>query len=131
MNNVVKINKKESIFYAVLKGFVIAIVLSIISIFIYAAILVNTSVQESTIKPVLITVTGICILIGSSISGLRAKKNGMLIGMCVGGIYFFSLYILSSIALCGFYLNISSIIMISVGSVLGAIGGIIGANMAK
>ena len=131
MGDVVRINKKKNDLYAVLKGVVIAIALSIISIFIYAAVLVNTDVQENTIKPVLIIVTGICVLIGSSISGLIIKKNGLLTGICVGGIYFISLYILSSIALCGFYLNISSVIMIGVGMVLGAIGGVIGTNIAK
>ena len=131
MGDVVRINKKKNDLYAVLKGVVIAIALSIISIFIYAAILVNTDVQENTIKPVLIIVAGICVLIGSSISGLIIKKNGLLTGICVGGIYFISLYILSSIALCGFYLNISSVIMIGVGMVLGAIGGVIGTNIAK
>lgn len=129
MNNGTKTIKNKSEFYAILKGFSISIILTIISIFIYAVVLVNTNVQESTMKPVLITITGICILIGSSISSIKIKKNGMLVGMCVGGIYFASLYTLSSIAICGFSLSITSIIMICIGVALGAVGGIIGTNL--
>ena len=101
------------------------------SIYIFACVLVNTSVQENTIKPVIITITGISILIGSSISCLQIKKNGILNGICVGALYILSLYILSSIAFCGFGFNINSIIVIIVGIVLGAIGGIIGVNIRK
>ncbi len=130
MNNIAKLNNNGNL-YAILKGFAISIVLSLICIFAYALILVNSSVKESTIPYVLITITGICILIGSSISGLKVKKNGMLNGICVGIAYFLTIYVLSSIALCGFGINASLLIMVAVGIFLGAIGGIIGANVAK
>ncbi len=130
MNNFLKINKEKNI-YSIMKGFLISLLLSMICIFVYALILVNTNVQENTINPVIITITGISILIGSSISSLKIKKNGIINGMCVGGVYLISLYILSSIALCGFYFNISSIIVILIGMLLGAIGGIIGVNLHK
>ena len=130
MNNFLKINKEKNI-YSIMKGFLISLLLSMICIFVYALILVNTNVQENTINPVIITITGISILIGSSISSLKIKKNGIINGMCVGGVYLIRLYILSSIALCGFYFNISSIIVILIGMLLGAIGGIIGVNLHK
>lgn len=130
MNNIEKI-KKNNFFYSIAKGFVISIVLSVICVSIYALLLVNTSVQESTIKPVIITITGICILIGSSISSLKIKKNGILNGVCVGGLYFLSLYFLSSIVFCSFAFNVISIIMIAIGMLLGGIGGIIGVNISK
>lgn len=130
MNNIGKINKNGS-FYSIAKGYLIALLLSIICILIYAAVLVNTSIQENTISTVIIIISGISILVGSSISSLKIKKKGIINGICVGGLYFISLYILSSIALCGFYFNISSIIMILVGMILGGIGGIIGVNIGK
>ena len=129
MNNLLKLN--NSGFYCVLKGFGISIILSLICIFVYAVVLVNTDIQESTIKPVVITITGVCVLIGSSISSLSIKKNGIINGICVGALYFFSLYLLSSIAFCGFYFNFTSAIMIFVGMFLGALGGIIGVNFHK
>lgn len=128
MNEIVK-NIKNNRISSIAKGWGVAVVLSMISIFIYATILVNTDVKESTIKPVLITISGISILIGSSISSLKIKKNGILNGVCVGAMYFVTLYLLSSIALCGFYLNLSALTMILVGMVLGGVGGTIGVNL--
>ncbi|MBR1654250.1 MAG: TIGR04086 family membrane protein [Clostridia bacterium] len=130
MKKMGKINK-DSKSYSIAKGFIIALLISLICIFLYAVILVNTTIQEKTIKPVIITITGISILIGSSISSLKIKKKGIVNGMCVAVLYLGSFYILSSIALCGFYLNLSSIITILVGIAFGGIGGIIGVNIKR
>ena len=130
MNNVTKIDN-SNILKCIVKGYILALIISLISLFIYSVILVNTNIQESTIKPVVIIITAISILIGSSISSLKIKKNGIINGLCVGGIYLLSLYILSSIAITGFSLNLSSIITIIVGIILGGIGGIIGVNIGR
>lgn len=128
MNNIGKINKNSG-FIIIIKGCVISLILSIVFMFLYAIILTNTDIQENTIKPVIITITGISLLIGTSICCLKTNKKGILKGVLVGGIYFIMLYILSSIILCGFSLNLESIIMILVGMFLGGIGGIIGVNI--
>ncbi len=128
MNNIGKINKNSG-FIIIIKGCVISLILSIVFMFLYAIILTNTDIQENTIKPVIITITGISLLIGTSICCLKTNKKGILNGVLVGGIYFIMLYILSSIILCGFSLNLESIIMILVGMFLGGIGGIIGVNI--
>ena len=113
----------------IIKGTVISIILSLILLTIYAALLSYTSISESTMVPVIITITGISILIGSSISSMHIKKQGMLNGALVGLIYMLTIYILSSIFLSSFELTVNSIIMIAVGIVTGMIGGIIGVNM--
>lgn len=115
----------------ILKGYAVSIVISLIVLFIYALILTNTSIQENTIKPTIIVITGVSTLIGSSISSMKIKKQGLVNGACVGGIYVLSLYILSSIVISGFSLNLSSIIMLIVGILLGCIGGIFGVNIGK
>ncbi len=130
MNNIKRTDKNSNV-CLIIKGFIISLIVSIICIFIYAYILVKTSVQENTIKPVIITITAISVLIGSSIGCLKMKKNGIINGICVSGLYILSLYILSSIAFCGFGLNMNSIIIIIVGMILGAVGGIIGVNIGK
>ena len=79
--------------------------------------------------PVVITISGISILIGSSISSLKIKKQGMLNGALVGLIYIMFIYILSSILLAGFAIDTNSIIMIAVSVATGMIGGIIGVNL--
>lgn len=130
MNNVSKVDKNNR-FVLIAKGYAFSLIISLISLFIYATILVNTNIQENTIKPVVIIITGISILIGSSISSSKIKKNGIINGICVGGLYLSSLYILSSIAFCGFLFNLTSVIMIVIGIILGGIGGIIGVNMGR
>ena len=89
----------------IVKGYIIALIISLISLFVYSVVLVNTDIQEYTIKPVVTIIIAISILIGSSISSMKIRKNGILNGFCVGGIYLLSLYVLSSIAITGFYLS--------------------------
>ena len=113
----------------IIKGTVISIILSLILLTIYAALLSYTSISESTMVPVVITITGISILMGSSISSMHIKKQGMLNGALVGIIYMLTIYILSSIFLSSFELTTNSIIMIAVGIGTGMIGGVIGVNM--
>ena len=134
ISNITSVKKIEDISkdkssIKIIKGTVISIILSLILLTIYAALLSYTSISESTMVPVIITITGISILIGSSISSMHIKKQGMLNGALVGLIYMLTIYILSSIFLSSFEININSIIMIAVGIVTGMIGGIIGVNM--
>lgn len=130
MNNLLKFDKNNNL-KIILKGYICAIILSIILLFIYSIILTNTNIQENTIKPVIITITSISILVGSSLSTIKIKKNGILNGLVIGGIYFVTLYLLSSISITGFSINLSSIILIASGTIIGGIGGIIGVNINK
>ena len=130
MNNIVKVNKKSKVI-PIMVGFLISLILSVVTLYIYAVILVNTGVQENTIKPVVITISSVSLLIGSSISSLKTKSKGIINGICVSLMYLMSMYVLSSIILCGFSLNLSSLIMIICGIILGAIGGVIGVNIKK
>lgn len=120
---------KEKNSLKIIKGSVIAIILSVILLTIYALLLSYTTISENTMVPVIITITGISILIGSSISSMHIKKQGMVNGALVGLIYMLTLYILSSIFLSSFEINLKSVIMIGVGILAGMIGGVIGVNM--
>lgn len=113
----------------IIKGSIIAIIFSFIALTIYAAILSYTSVSESTMIPVVVVISGIGILIGSSISTMHIKNKGLVNGGLVGLIYILFLYILSSIVLMKFQMNINTIIMMIVGVITGMIGGIIGVNL--
>ncbi|MCR5146821.1 MAG: TIGR04086 family membrane protein, partial [Clostridia bacterium] len=117
--------------FLIFKGYIVSIILSLIFVFIYSFILINTSVGEKTIKPVVMGIAGISVLCGSIFSCLKIRKKGIINGVIVGALYFLSLYILSSIVFCGFSFNISSIIMILVGILLGGIGGVLGVNFGK
>lgn len=112
----------------VIKGSAFSIIITLIGLLVYSIILSYTSVSESTIPTIVIIITAISILIGSTISTSNIKKNGIINGMFVGLIYIAIIYLLSSIVTGKFLLNITSIIMIITSVLTGALGGIIGVN---
>lgn len=113
----------------IVKGSIIAILITLVMLLIFAVILTYTSLRENVINPVIIVISIISILIGSSISTLKINKNGLLNGGLVGIIYILTIYLLSSITSSGFGLNLYAILMIVFSIIAGMVGGIIGVNM--
>ena len=109
-------------------GVGISLLASFIFLLIYASILSFTDVPESSIAPVVITITGISILIGSIIGSRKITKNGIINGAMVGLVYILIIYLISSLLNGNFALNLQSIIMIVVAILCGVVGGIIGVN---
>lgn len=112
----------------IFKGVIISMVSTLILLFVYSLVLTYTSIEENTIGPVIIVITSISILIGSSIGNLKLNKNGIMNGAIVGGIYFLLLYCISSLLSFQFNINLRSIILIFSGIIFGIVGGIIGVN---
>lgn len=120
-------NNSNSIF-DILKGTALSIVATLILLIIFSAILTYTSVNESTMPAVIIIVSALSILLSSQLTTAKIKKNGIVNGILVGGLYFAFLYIISSIISKNFSMNNYSIIMMATSIVLGGLGGIIGVN---
>lgn len=129
-NIVTEENKVKKNVINIIKGFTLAIIFSIIFLTIFAILLTYTTIPESTIMPVVLTITGISILIGSTICSRKIKKNGLIYGGIVGFIYIFILYLASSLCLTGFTISTNSFIMLAVGVITGIIGGIVGVNIS-
>lgn len=110
--------------FSIIKGTLIAFFVTIIALMFFSILLVYTELSEETIKPVIITITGISILIGSSIGTKKLKKNGLINGAIIGILYILIIYIISSILNSNFAINLMSLIMIGIG----LIGGILGRN---
>ena len=122
--------EKNDVILKIIKGVGIAILFSLVFLTIFSALLTYTSLSENLIQPVVISVTGISILVGSFFATRKVGKNGILKGITVGLIYILLIYFISSIVNNGnFSLNLGSIIMILAGIICGAIGGIIGVNI--
>ena len=122
--------EKNNGFLKIIKGVGISFAFTLISLTIFSALLTYTSLSESLIQPVVISVTGISILAGSFFATRKVGKNGILKGITVGLIYIVLIYFISSIVNKGdFSLNLGSIIMVLAGIICGAIGGIIGVNI--
>lgn len=124
MKEGIKLENIKNIF----KGVSISIIVTLIYLLIFSVILTYTNVGENTIAPVVIVVTALSILCGSSISTKNIKKNGMINGGLIGLVYLLILYMISSILNWKFSLNMQSLIMILVGTAFGVLGGIIGVN---
>jgi len=121
--------KVESNATFIIKGIILSIIFTLISLLIFAAILSYTDLSENTISPVIIIISAFSILIGSSISTIKIKKHGLLNGSIIGGVYISLLYLISSIINTGFEVNTYTIVMMIASVLAGIIGGIVGVNI--
>lgn len=126
MENHVQTENKT--FINIMKGVGISFIATLIILLIFATILTYSNISESTITPVIIIITAISILLGSSIVNTKIKKNGLINGGCIGGIYILIIYLISSLLNWDFGLNIEAIILTVAGIAFGILGGIIGVN---
>ena len=113
---------------SIIKGVTISIIFTLICLLIFSLVLAYTNVSESFTAPVIIIVTAISIFVGSSIGNLKMRKNGLLNGALIGGIYLMSIYLMSGIIDKNFSLTVQSLIIIVAGMLCGMFGGIIGVN---
>ena len=113
----------------ILKGVLISFALTLISLFIFSILLTYTNIQESTIFPVVTCITGISILVGSSISTIKINRRGILNSGIIGLTYILIIYLISSITNTGFAINLNSAILIISGIIAGMLGGIVGVNV--
>ena len=95
------------------KGVGISLIATFILLLIFATILTYTQISETIINPVIIIITAISILIGSSIGNTKIKKNGLVNGALIGGIYIITIYLISSILNWKFGLEMQSIIILN------------------
>lgn len=112
----------------ILKGIGISLLTTLILLIVFSIILTYSNLAENVINPVIMIITAISILIGSSIVNIKIKKNGLINGGIIGGGYIIIIYLISSLINCRFSLDIQSIIMISIAIIFGILGGIIGVN---
>lgn len=115
----------------ILLGSGIAFLITLISLLIVSIILTYTNVSENIITVAVIVISALSIFIGSIISAVNINKNGILNGSLVGAIYMITIYLLSSIFVSGFGMNIQAIVMIIASIIAGMVGGIIGVNFHK
>lgn len=113
------------------KGIIISFAITIILFYILGIILSCTSVPEKVINPGIIIITGVSILIATSIVTIKVQDKGMMRGGIIGAIYFVLIYFISSLLLKNFDINVYSAIMFVVSFLCGGIGGIVGINLKK
>ena len=122
-----QINENKTI-KNIMKRTGIALITTVLLLLIFSIILTYTNIDEKVINPVIMIVTAISILLGSSLGNIKIKKNGLINGGTIGAIYIVTIYLISSILNWKFLLNIQSIFMIIIAIVFGILGGILGVN---
>lgn len=122
-----QINENKTI-KNIMKGTGIALITTVLLLLIFSIILTYTNIDEKVINPVIMIVTAISILLGSSLGNIKIKKKGLINGGTIGAIYIVTIYLISSILNWKFSLNIQSIFMIIIAIVFGILGGILGVN---
>lgn len=113
----------------IFKGIIISYIITIVLLLLFSVLLVKTNIKEQYINTVVMVISGVSILIGTSISTIKLKKYGFINGIIISTMYMIILYIFSSILNNNFIINSNTIIMIFVGIVLGIFGGIVGVNI--
>ena len=114
---------------AVLKGSLIAIIITLFFFTLFAVIIKVADLQESIIPPVVQVVRTLCIAFGGLLAARASKKMGWLKGGITGILYILIAFIISS--LFGESNFMGSLILsdLLLGAVAGAVGGIIGVNI--
>ena len=120
--------KENNTITTIAKGIGISLMITVIALTIFSIILTYTNIEENVINPVIMIITAISILIGSSIENTKLKKNGLINGGMIGGCYILIIYLISSSLNWKFSFNVNSIIMIVAAIIFGILGGIIGVN---
>ncbi len=119
---------KDNTIMNLAKGIGISLIVTVVLLIIFSVLLAYTNISETVISPVIMVITAISILIGSSIVNIKIKKNGLINGGIIGGSYILTIYLISSLLNWKFTLNLQSIIMIVLAIAFGILGGIIGVN---
>lgn len=121
--------EKKSSFLVILKGVLVAYIVTMVLISIYSALLAYTDLSENTIPTCVVVIAIISIMLSSSLTLKKIKEKGLINGAIIGGCYLLILYLLSSIFVVGFEVNAFSVIMLIFSLMAGMIGGIVGVNL--
>ena len=121
--------EKKNNFIRILKGVIIAYVITMILIAAYSMILAYTNVPESTIPTCVVVISIVSIMLSSSLTLKNIKEKGLINGAIIGAVYLITIYILSSIFAVGFSVNTFSIVMLIFSILAGIVGGIVGVNL--
>lgn len=116
-------------FKYLLRGIIVSYAITIALILLFAVLLVNTNIKEQYINTVIMIISGISILSGTTISTIKIKKYGIVNGLAISATYITILYVCSSLLNGNFSINLSTVAITIIGIGLGVLGGIAGVNI--
>ena len=115
----------------VLKGVLIALCISLVTILLFAFLLRFTNISENLISPVNQVIKGISIFLGVLFGMKKVKENGILNGLLIGFLFTVFAFLVFSLLDGQFVFDKTLLNDIIFGSIIGAICGIICVNLKK
>ena len=116
---------------AVLKSIIISYAFTFIVFAVFAAVITYTGFSEKYIDTVVMITTVLSIIIAGVAVSTGARSRGWLNGGIGGLVYMLILMLLGIIFSDGAIFEMSDVLVLMLGFVLGAFGGIIGINMKR
>lgn len=113
----------------ILLGMTCSIVCSIVLILCFSAFLVKNNINEELIPIIVGIFFAISILCGAIVMTRKLQKHGAVYGLLMAITYIIVIYIISSVYIGDFSIQLRSLYLITSGLILGIIGGIIGVNI--
>lgn len=124
-------NDKNSAVFSILKGVIVALCVSLVSILIFAFVLRFTSISDRVIVPVNQVIKGVSIFLGVFIGLKKHKEQGLLNGFLIGFFFTILAFLVFSLLDGSFCFDRTFLNDIIFGSIIGAICGIISVNIKK
>lgn len=122
---------KSNFLISVLKGVLIALSISLISICIFAFILRVVDISDNMIKPINMVIKILSIFFGCVFGLKKDKEMGLIKGLVIGGTYSLLSYIVFSLLAGNFVFSMTILNDVLFGAIIGAICGIIAVNFKK
>lgn len=123
--------RKGNLTLSLLKGVIIALCVSLVSILVFAFLLKFTNISESIITPINQIIKGVSIFFGTFLGLKKEKKMGLISGLLIGMIYTLLAFIVFSALNGSFVFSRTLITDFCFGGIIGAICGIICVNIKK
>ncbi len=122
-----KLSNNKGLFFDYIKGLVIAIIISLGLVVLFAFILKWASLPDNIIPVITLVIKDISVVIGS-LFAVKGESKGLVKGAGFGIIYVIFAFLLFSMLAGSFSMGLSSLLDIISASVLGSIVGIVKVN---
>ena len=120
---------KNEVFFGAVKGVIISLIFTLISILVFALILKIFSLNNNVIKPINYVIKVTAVFLGTFIA--VKEEKGILKGFIIGVSIIFILFLLFSLLSLNFNFNLSFIWDLLLGGGVGALTGVIAVNKKK
>ena len=125
-----KLSFNKKFLFDLLRGTVIAVLISLALVLLFALVVNLTDVPEGVVAPVNQAIKVVSVLVGCLV-GFKEKRQGAFKGAIAGLLYTFLSILIFGLISNNVKFNAASLIDVALGIVTGAISGIIAVNVGK